>query len=231
MTSNNKEKHLEGPDKPLQTLLALSEDFYNCFYDIINAIPDFIFVMDKDGNYIDFKKGIGEIYQQESFIYNSNIRDHNFPEDFVAELLYHITYPIETGKMHYFNYDLPFPNGIVRSYTSRSIKINAQYSMRIVRDVTDIQNNVKLLHQRNKELMHQSTQLRQYAYLVSHNLRSPITNMLGIIDLIKDGLVSDEELNEMMGILYKEVSKLDVISREMNKVLKANENEQAFKIY
>jgi hypothetical protein len=55
--------------------------------------------------------------------------------------------------------------------------------------------------------------------------------MLGIIDLIKDGLVSDDELNEMMGILYKEVSKLDVISREMNKVLKANENEQAFKIY
>jgi PAS domain-containing protein len=231
MTINNKEKHTEGNDKPLKMLFALSEDFYNCFYDIINTIPDYIFIMDKDGNYIDYKKGVGEMYQKEAFILNSNIRDHNFPEDFIEDLMVHINYPIETGTVHHFNYDLPFPNGKIRSYTSRSIKISQQYSMRIVRDVTDVQNNLRLLHQRNKELMQQSTQLRKYAYLVSHNLRSPITNMLGIIDLIKDGIIKEEELTEMMGFLCNEVSKLDLISKEMNKVLKASETEYMYKIY
>ena len=66
--------------------------------------------------------------------------------------------------------------------------------------------------QRNKEL-------EQFSYIVSHNLRSPIANIIGLTDIVKDETLEPELKKEVIHGLSQSVQKLDDIIFDLNNIL------------
>jgi PAS domain S-box-containing protein len=76
------------------------------------------------------------------------------------------------------------------------------------RDITDRKASEDALRQSNEELKKSNTELDRFVYSVSHDLRAPLTSMLGIISIAKDE-TGDENMLSYMGMLQESITKLD----------------------
>mgnify|MGYP001238904614 CR=1 FL=1 len=92
---------------------------------------------------------------------------------------------------------------------------------KIIRDITE-QKVMEL--ERDKimnELIQRNRDLEQFSYIVSHNLRAPVANIIGISDfMLKSGLnpVKKEQLEVGLG---KSVHALDVVIKDLNQILQS----------
>jgi len=69
------------------------------------------------------------------------------------------------------------------------------------------------------DLVKHNKDLEQFAYIVSHNLRAPVANILGITDLMQNARLSKQEEKEMIGDLTISVNRLDNVIKDLNYVL------------
>lgn len=72
-----------------------------------------------------------------------------------------------------------------------------------------------------RDLMHRNKDLQQFAYIVSHNLRSHLANILGLSEVFR---TSQEELSsgqwkQMIEMLDESCKKLDTVIRDLNNIL------------
>nr|MBI1232710.1 response regulator [Cytophagales bacterium] len=75
-------------------------------------------------------------------------------------------------------------------------------------DVTE-----KLRH--NKIIENQNRRLREIAWTQSHVVRAPLSRMLGLIDLIKTGIITQEEIGEFLTHLQSSALEIDGIIRDI----------------
>lgn len=71
-----------------------------------------------------------------------------------------------------------------------------------------------------RDIVQRKNNLEQFSYIVSHNLRSPIANIIGITDVLRDQGHSKEEEHELIEGLSIAIKKLDDVIRDLNQVLK-----------
>lgn len=76
----------------------------------------------------------------------------------------------------------------------------------------------------NLELMDTNLQLRQYSYIVSHNLRAPVANILGCLNLISDEDPNDSRNKILMDGLKISANAVDSILQDLNKILNIKED-------
>ena len=69
----------------------------------------------------------------------------------------------------------------------------------ITQDVTNQKIAELKLESQNRELIKTNAELDRFVYSVSHDLRSPLTNVLGLLSLIED------ESNEKQTLLYADM--------------------------
>lgn len=80
----------------------------------------------------------------------------------------------------------------------------------IVKDITDRKNAEQILEQQNNHLIKTNAELDRFVYSTSHDLRAPLTSLLGLINITEDNLrEEDTEQKERMVMMKKTVSKLD----------------------
>lgn len=68
------------------------------------------------------------------------------------------------------------------------------------------------------DLIQRTQNLEQFAYIVSHNLRAPVANILGISKVLKDE-ISTSEKAEIEQFIFSAVENLDDIVKDLNKIL------------
>ncbi len=79
------------------------------------------------------------------------------------------------------------------------------------------------LRQSNKELIRHNNELQQFSNTLSHNLRSPVANLMGLSQLfVKD--TSKESRNEIAGHILKSATTLDGVIKDLNKVVDVKNN-------
>lgn len=102
---------------------------------LVNAIPDLMFRLDKNGVYLDYKAAQNELYYQKNDIIGKNNRDITFPEfaDLVDEK---IKLTLTTGKMQVFEYQLPVPKKGLQDYEARMVPSGDDEVIVIVRNIT-----------------------------------------------------------------------------------------------
>lgn len=69
------------------------------------------------------------------------------------------------------------------------------------------------------DLIERNTNLEQFSYIVSHNLRAPVANILGIADLIKNDHLEKDELPEILQHLFGAVDQLDSVLKDLSNIL------------
>jgi PAS domain S-box-containing protein len=73
----------------------------------------------------------------------------------------------------------------------------------------------KLAH----DLCRQNQDLQQFSYIVSHNLRAPLSNALGLVDMLKSVGKDSEEFDTTLDYLKTSIDHLDLVLRDLNLIL------------
>jgi PAS domain S-box-containing protein len=84
----------------------------------------------------------------------------------------------------------------------------------IVQDITERKKEEKELVISNEELKKINSELDRFVYSVSHELRSPLTAMMGLSSLIRQETL-EEENKELLNLINKTIFKMDETLREM----------------
>jgi len=103
---------------------------------MVQAIPDLIFVYDKDARYLDFHAYQLSLlyYQPKEFIGKSTYE--LFDEEFAKNIHNAVTVALETKKITEYSYFLDF-KGERKHFESRYMAINSEKVLAVVRDVTE----------------------------------------------------------------------------------------------
>lgn len=70
-----------------------------------------------------------------------------------------------------------------------------------------------------EQLQTKNQDLRQFTYILSHNLRSHIAKIQGLVYLINKGVNDKEENQSFLQIIMEEVSGIDEVIRDLNQIL------------
>ena len=115
------------------------EEFYESLKQsraFFQAIPDMIFVVNKDGTFVDFKSDIDtELAIPKDEIIGKNITDTGFSEKYNKLIMNFIKKTISSGEVQTFEYDLMTPDGI-GFYECRMAKLNEKEVLAIIRVIT-----------------------------------------------------------------------------------------------
>lgn len=102
-----------------------------------------------------------------------------------------------------------------------------------MRDITSTKLSELERERMTFDIAERNKDLEQFAYIVSHNLRAPVANIMAISDTVANCKLSVKERNGMLNGLSVSVQKLDSVIQDLNQILHAKRqlNEQKEKIY
>ncbi len=69
------------------------------------------------------------------------------------------------------------------------------------------------------DLLQRNRDLEQFAYIISHNLRAPVANIIGIADIMRTMELGAEDKTRMMGHLITSVEQMDEVIIDLNRIL------------
>lgn len=88
-----------------------------------------------------------------------------------------------------------------------------------VMDITKEKNNEIYKDKLSSDVMQRNKNLEQFSYIVSHNLRSPVANILGLTAVLQGDGLTEEMKREMLAGLFSSVDKLDEVIKDLNQIL------------
>ena len=176
-------KKLEGADSPGR--LTKSNQFEVSAAVLVNAIPDMLFRINRDGVYLDFKGAIDDLHFQNQEIIGKNNRDITPPHfaDLVQE---YIDLSLSSKKLQEFDYELQVPGKGLRAYNARMVAVNEDEVVAIVRDITETKKAEKRLIDSEARLRKINAAKDKFFSVIAHDLRSPFNAIMGFSDLISE---------------------------------------------
>ena len=166
---------------------------------LVNAIPDMLFRINRDGVYLDFKGAIDDLHYQNHEIIGKNNRDITPPR--FAELVQkYIDLTLSSQELQEFDYELEVPGKGLRAYNARMVAVNADEVVAIVRDVTDTKRAEKQLRESEARLKKLNAAKDKFFSVIAHDLRSPFNAIMGFSDLLSEQVENEEYdgLDEMI---------------------------------
>ncbi|RZJ31157.1 MAG: PAS domain S-box protein [Flavobacterium sp.] len=94
----------------------------------------------------------------------------------------------------------------------------------IQRDITEEKKQEKEKEQLIRELTQNNKDLKQFSYITSHNLRAPLSNLTGLLNLIEDIPVDNPELKEVLDGFSKSTHLLNETINDLVKVIIIKDN-------
>lgn len=94
----------------------------------------------------------------------------------------------------------------------------------IQRDVTEEKRQEKEKEHLIRELTKNNKDLKHFSYITSHNLRAPISNLTGLLNLIEDITIEDNELKEILHGFNKSTNLLNDTINDLTKVMIIKDN-------
>ncbi|CAN5418111.1 hypothetical protein BH11BAC2_BH11BAC2_18050 [soil metagenome] len=89
----------------------------------------------------------------------------------------------------------------------------------IIKDITDQKRNEDEREKIIKDIVQRNSDLEQFAFIVSHNLRLPVANIIGFADILKNDELEEAQKLEFINAILTSVKKLDEVVNDLNHVL------------
>ena len=120
------------------------------------------------------------------------------------------------------------PDGTEKWYNLRWIPITGEENQHMgvllsIGDITKVKIAAIERERITAELLLRYKDLEQFAFVISHNLRAPVANVIGLASLIEDELKDREGAKDLVECLKRAVKKLDDVISDLNHVLKPGE--------
>jgi PAS domain S-box-containing protein len=157
---------------------------------IISAIPDMMFIMDREGTYLDFAfehKDLLALDPQK--LIGSNISDVGMSDEKLDLARKKIKTALDEGSRESFEYKLELPIG-TRFFEARMMKLTDNEVLAIVRDITEQVNAKSVI---NESLKEKEVLLREIHHRVKNNMQI----IYSLLNLQKRS-VSESETKEVL---------------------------------
>lgn len=135
-----------------------------------------------------------------------------------------VLHVLSTGKTFCEESCFRLPNGgRIWLKVQMSLILNSQKDiLGLTIALTDITQQKRLILEKeamNKRLAQRNEVLEQFAYIVSHNLRAPLANILGLSQLISQLNPQDDLFGETTQGLHQSSANLDQVVKDLNAIL------------
>lgn len=89
--------------------------------------------------------------------------------------------------------------------------------------IQGINNNLeKMIQKRTSVIREQNSRLREFAFINSHNIRRPLSSVMGLLNLIEDEK-EPEKIKELVQLTLKTAEEMDEIIKDINEKLNKNQ--------
>lgn len=221
-TLRKEKDELLRTDKELEKSLSILEA-------TLESTADGILVTDNNGKIIRFNNKFAELWRIPEYILDT--RDDNAalsfvldqlidPESFLSKVKSLYTQPEATS------FDvLEFKDGRTFERYSQSQVINGVCVGRVwnFRDVTERKNAERIREKITTDLIQHNKNLEQFAYIVSHNLRAPVANIIGTSEILNDHELVEGERETITKELTASAVKLDEVIKDLNNILQVRQ--------
>lgn len=184
---------------------------------LLQTIPDIIFVMDRDGVFLDYKSGndSNPIFPSTDFL-GRHIRDV-MPSEAAEKQKAAIQACFGNNEVAIFEVPLEINND-KKYYSASTVAFGKDRVIVTVRDITEYQNNLEKINSLLEIEEKQNESLRNFTHILSHNLRIHTANMLGILMVLG---MEDPEMyrNQFVQMLKSSSENLEETIGHLNEVL------------
>ncbi len=86
-------------------------------------------------------------------------------------------------------------------------------------DITERRNTEKMREKITADLVQHNKDLQQFAYIISHNLRAPVANIIGLTTMFEEPSLNQKMIKEIIRNLASSAVKLDNVIIDLNHIL------------
>jgi PAS domain S-box-containing protein len=105
-----------------------------------------------------------------------------------------------------------------------NLDLELSHWISIQRDITEEKKAEKEKERLIRELTKNNKDLKQFSYITSHNLRAPLSNLTGLLNLIEDIPIENEDLKEILAGFHKSTHLLNETIKDLAKVITIRDN-------
>jgi len=101
------------------------------------------------------------------------------------------------------------------------------------KDITEAKIDALEREKITADLIQHNNDLEQFTYIISHNLRAPVANIIGLSDMLKDHDLDAAAKEEVLDRVSLSVKNIDTVIKDLNHILQARElaNEKKEQVY
>ena len=178
---------------------------------LLDAIPDAIFLLDKEGNFLDYRTPNSSIlYAPAELFMGKNIHSI-MPQDLVELTMNNLGLARQSGKMQVFEYQLP-TNGEIKHFEARINLCEGGDFLALVRDVTERKRSDEMLWKAKEEAEAAAKAKSEFLANMSHEIRTPLNAVIGLTGLLLDTDLTHEQRNYLEIVRDSGDSLLSVIN-------------------
>ena len=178
---------------------------------LLDSIPDSIFLLDKEGNFLDYRTPNSSIlYAPAELFMGKNIHSI-MPQDLVELTMNNLGLARQSGKMQVFEYQLP-ANGEIKHFEARINLCEGGDFLALVRDVTERKRSDEMLWKAKEEAEAAAKAKSEFLANMSHEIRTPLNAVIGLTGLLLDTDLTPEQRNYLEIVRNSSDSLLSVIN-------------------
>jgi len=184
---------------------------------LINAIPDMMFRLDRQGVFVDFKAAREDLYYQPESIIGKKLYDI-LPPELAGLIETKINLTLQTGQIQVFEYQLQLPSKGIGYYEARMVPCSTHDILTIVRDITYGKRAEAEIHQKSKQLEKINAEKDKFFSIIAHDLKSPFNSIIGLSEILVDQ-VNDRDykgIDKFAKIIYQSSNRaMDLLANLM----------------
>ncbi len=159
---------------------------------ILKALPDVMFIFDREGNYLDYHaKNEADVIKSEEHLLGSNVKKE-LSEDFANKILNGIRKAAESGQVQVLVHR-DRVNQRMMDMELRIAPIKDGTFLMIGRNISERKNMERELKGARDEMQKALEAKSMYLASLSHEIRTPLTSIIGVTSILEETDLSEEQ--------------------------------------